>query len=124
MIIKDGTLRQFSPIPEGQDQYSMEFIGAWDAIKLREDEETATIGVTRKTPPQLINRLSNFHHTDINFICLETGELSAWLSGKMGEAVREPRENGEKQDNSRLSLDKLANDAPVINLVNSICIEG
>ena len=125
MSIKNGSLRQFATIPEGQDQYSMEFIGAWDAIKLREDEKNATIGITRKTPIDVINRLSNFHRKEITFISLETGELSAWLSGKMGEvSVRDGRENGEDRNDSRLSLDNLANDAPVINLVNSICIEG
>ncbi|MDR0709657.1 MAG: GspE/PulE family protein [Spirochaetaceae bacterium] len=125
MNIKDGSLRQFTPIPEGQNQYPVEFIGAWDAIKLREDEKNAIVGITRKTPPDVINRLLNFHRKEITFISLETGELSAWLSGKMGEAaVRDGRENGEERGSSRLSLDKLANDAPVINLVNSICIEG
>ncbi|MDR2784750.1 MAG: GspE/PulE family protein [Treponema sp.] len=125
MSIKNGSLRQFTPIPEGQDQYSVEFIGTWDAIKLREDEKNVTIGITRKTPLDVVNRLLNFHRKEITFISLETGELSAWLSGKMGEvSVRDGRENGEERTGSRLSLDKLANDAPVINLVNSICIEG
>ncbi|MDR1410839.1 MAG: GspE/PulE family protein [Spirochaetaceae bacterium] len=125
MNIQNGNLREFAPVPEGQDQYTPEFIGAWDAIKLREDDKSATIGITKKTPPGALNRLCNFHRKDINFIRLETGELSAWLSGKMGEAsARDGRERGEARNNSRLSLDKLANDAPVINLVNSVCIGG
>ncbi|MDR0451790.1 MAG: GspE/PulE family protein [Treponema sp.] len=125
MNIPSGSLGQFAPIPEGQDQYPVEFIGAWDAIKLREDDKSATIGITKKTPPGVLNRLSNFHRKDLAFVSLETGELSAWLSGKMGEAsARDGRESGDDRGNSRLSLDKLANDAPVINLVNSICIGG
>jgi general secretion pathway protein E/type IV pilus assembly protein PilB len=125
MNIQNGSLRRFAPVPEGHNQYPVEFIGAWDAIKLREDDKSITIGITKKTPPDVINKLLNFHRKSITFTCLETGELSAWLSGKMGEvSAREGRESAEDEAGSRLSLDKLANDAPVINLVNSICIEG
>jgi general secretion pathway protein E/type IV pilus assembly protein PilB len=116
-------LARYAPLPEGPDQYPAEFIGANGVIKLREKDDLVTVGVTGKATEKTKNLLRNFHRAEIVFIELEGAELSAWLSGKLGEAGGGEGAARGSGDGS-LSLDLPANDAPVINLVNSICIEG
>ncbi|MDR3336534.1 MAG: GspE/PulE family protein [Treponema sp.] len=119
----NAVLRQYFPLPGGTDQYSPEFIESNGVIKLREESERIIIGITEKTNEETKNALLNFHHKPAAFVELDGAELSAWLGSIMGEADTADAE-GEGTADSRVLLDKLANDAPVINLVNSICIEG
>jgi type II secretory ATPase GspE/PulE/Tfp pilus assembly ATPase PilB-like protein len=117
-------LSRYAPLPEGDEQYPAAFIEAQGAIKLAEGPERVTVGVTGKVTALTRNLLRNYHGKVIEYVPLEGSELSAWLSAKMGEAAgaRSPQAGG--TGDGSLSLDRLANDAPVINLVNSICIEG
>jgi general secretion pathway protein E/type IV pilus assembly protein PilB len=115
------SLEDFEPIPEGSSQYPIEFIEARGLIKLREDENTVEIGFTEKAEEADKNGLRNFHKKTVVFLPLDPAELSAFLGNKMG--YEKPERAGDPRDQALL-LDKLANDAPVVNLVNSLCIEG
>ncbi|GHV73390.1 hypothetical protein AGMMS49940_06920 [Spirochaetia bacterium] len=116
------SMNDYNPIPEGSSQYPIEFIDARGLIKLREDENRVEIGFTEKAEECVKNSLYNFHQKPVVFIPIDAAELSAFLGNKMGEAAADEKKNIPADD--RVLLDKLANDAPVINLVNSICIEG
>jgi general secretion pathway protein E/type IV pilus assembly protein PilB len=117
-------LARYVPLPEEPDQYPVEFIKEQGVIKLKEEKDSVTVGADvggGKNTEMIKNLLHNYHRKAIAFVELENGELSAWLSDKLGAA----ESGGESAaGDGSLSLDQLANDAPVINLVNAICIEG
>jgi general secretion pathway protein E/type IV pilus assembly protein PilB len=102
----------------------MEFIEKQGCIKLLEEDHRIIIGFSEKAGKDIKTNLCNFHKKEVSFVPIDGAELSAYLGNKLGEIKGGgKREQSLLQDN-RLLLDKLANDAPVINLVNSICIDG
>jgi general secretion pathway protein E/type IV pilus assembly protein PilB len=115
-------MKEFLPLPEGADQYPLEFIEERGAIKLRETGDRLTVGLTDKAGDETRQLLRNYHKKEIIFKAVDTAALSGYLGNKMGEAA--PGERADPASDDRVLLDKLANDAPIINLVNSICIEG
>ncbi|MDR3124255.1 MAG: GspE/PulE family protein [Treponema sp.] len=117
------SMEEFGPIPEGSSQYPIEFIEERGLIKLREDENAVEIGFTEKADEAAKNSLRNFHRKSVVFMPLDPAELSAFLGNKMGNE-KEELKSGADQSGQTVLLDKLANDAPIINLVNSICIDG
>jgi type II secretory ATPase GspE/PulE/Tfp pilus assembly ATPase PilB-like protein len=124
MIQAKGILGRYGLLPEGPDQYPVEFINFNGAVKLREDEDSVEIGITEKERPETRAVLRNFHKKHIEFIPMDGAELSAYLGNRMGETGSTEKDPSPSAADDRVLLDKLANDAPVINLVNSICIEG
>jgi general secretion pathway protein E/type IV pilus assembly protein PilB len=124
------SMEDFGPIPEGASQYPIEFIEERGLIKLREDENVVEIGFTEKASEADKTSLGNFHKKPVVFIPLERAELSAFLGNKRGDDKQDAPgrsgslEGGADRTNQVALLDKLANDAPVVNLVNSICIDG
>jgi general secretion pathway protein E/type IV pilus assembly protein PilB len=124
MSSKTATLGMFLPLPEGSDQYPVEFIESRGVIKLGEEPDRVIIGITEKTTEETRNSLANFHHKPIVFMEIDMMELSAYLGNKLGEADSEEKRNSDTAADDLLFLDRLANDAPIVNLVNSICIDG
>jgi general secretion pathway protein E/type IV pilus assembly protein PilB len=116
-------LQNYLPLPEGEHQYAIEFIETQGVIKLREEEDRVILGITEKATAETKSRLALFHRKDLEWVELDAMDLSAYLGNKLGEAVP-GEQDGEGPGDDRVLLDKLANDAPIINLVNSICIEG
>lgn len=116
------TLMDYDPLPVGDQQYSLEFIEANGLIKLKEDESSVTIGVTgdRET---LIEELRRFHKKSVLVIQIEKNDLSSYLARRLSPDSAH-KSNEEINCEERHKLDKLANDAPVINLVNSILMDG
>jgi general secretion pathway protein E/type IV pilus assembly protein PilB len=121
-----AAISSYRPLPEGAEQYPLEFIESQGAIKLAENslgkETGVTIGITEKTTQEAKQRLRFFHKQEVRFVEIDPMELSAYLSGRLGEI--EGGDQKEAEGGDPLLLDRLANDAPVINLVNSICIDG
>lgn len=118
------SLDEYSPLPEGSFQYPIEFIESSGAIKIAEDSERVTVALTEKANQATVSTIRKFHKQPVTFFAVNSVELSAYLGKKMGEtnASEQKAENTDGDD--REQLDKLANDAPIVNLVNSICIEG
>ncbi len=118
-------LAAFSPLPDGDGQYPMEFIEARGVIKLGEEEELVSIGLTEKADAAVVASMRSFHRKPVAFYRIDASELSAYLGKKLGE--ERPTETGTaqaKEDGDRLLLDKLANDAPIVNLVNALCMDA
>jgi general secretion pathway protein E/type IV pilus assembly protein PilB len=128
--MKPVSMEDFSPIPEGSSQYPIEFIEEQGLIKLREDEKGVEVGCTEKADEAAKNSLRSFHKKPVVFVPLDPAELSAFLGNRLGDEQRESaegppdRKDATGRTGQAVLLDRLANDAPIVNLVNSICIEG
>jgi len=117
-----AALAEFLPIPEGDGQYPLEYIEANSAIKLREDAAGVLVGVCDPVDAAVVSCLEGFHGRPVSFRSIERSELSAYLGRRL--AAQEDRAAAVTDDEERLLLDRLANDAPIVNLVNSILIEA
>jgi general secretion pathway protein E len=121
------SLETFSHIPEDSQQYPAEFIEATGAIILAVSETDVTVGITEKTSPDVIATIRTFHSVPVTFVTIQQMELSSWLGRKFGEGSKEKITSDTKKTKSNedtMLLDKLANDAPTVNMVNSICIDA
>ena len=114
-----ATIDSFLNIPTDNVQYSYKFIENSNALVLDASDSRIIVGVTENTSSEVIATLSSYHNVPVDFVIIPQVELSSWLGKQLGE--------DDKQESIRIShkvqnsLDKIANDAPTINLVNSIC---
>lgn len=117
------TLDDFKPLPDGENQYPLEYMENYSVIKLREDEKIVYIGLCNPDNLTLLENLKNFHKKDTVFYEIDKSELAAYLGEKLSTVSEDDRGKDVYID-EKILLDKLANDAPIVNLVNSIMIEG
>jgi len=117
-----AALSDFFPLPENCNQYSLEYIENNSVIKLFEDEIHIKIGIAVENA-QLEENLRSFHEKDTKFYIIEKNDLAAYLAKKLSSGENDSSNNFAAGDERHL-LDKLANDAPVINLVNSLIIDA
>ena len=117
------SIADFKPLPEADNQYPLEYVEKYSVIKLKENEDTVYIGICSTGDNALIENLRNFHKKRIVFYEVDKSELAGYLGEKLSLS---DEGSGSRQvlDNEKLLLDKLANDAPIINLVNSVMIEA
>lgn len=116
------SIENFTNIPKDSHQYSYEFINTNNAIVLEITENKITVGITENTNQELLPTIENFHSVPVEFVTIPQVELSSWLGKQLGE---ETKTNDKKQTtDDKNFIDKIANDAPTINLVNSICIDA
>lgn len=123
--VENNSIEEFLNIPYGEEQYSYEFIEKNHVIVLDLTPNEITVGLTENTDEDIISMIVGFHTQKVRFINIKQVELTSWLGKKMGESddkVSEAISGEHTQD--RTLIDKMANDAPTINLVNSICIDA
>jgi type II secretory ATPase GspE/PulE/Tfp pilus assembly ATPase PilB-like protein len=118
-----ASLADFSPLPEGSAQYSLAFIEAQGAIKLREKDGELLIGLKAEADAAIADTLANYHRRlKVGFRAVDASELAAYLGSKGAEGL--PAGEGARGGAGRIALDRHESDAPIVNLVNSLCIEG
>ncbi|AFG37889.1 GspE/PulE family protein [Spirochaeta africana] len=119
-------IQDYLPLPSSQ--YPERFVIHNGAIKLQDDVRGVTIGLTNPQDSELRCRLENYHaavpHSPprIHFAGIDAAELTAYLGSRCPEYLNSPGDDDPGNDADL--LDRLANDAPIVNLVNSILIEG
>lgn len=116
-------LDDFFPLPEHAAQYTVDFMESRGAIKLREEEDQVLVGISSEEDPGLESAIRKFHRKKVVFFRIDRMELAAYLGKRLSDddALGSTETDGADE---KLLLDKLANDAPVVNLVNSICIDA
>ncbi len=117
------SIDDFKPISDDGNQYPIEFMENYSVIKLKEDEEVVYIGICNPNNLTLLEDLINFHKKKVIFCKIEKSELAGYLGEKMSKVNASKAEKSIHLD-EKILIDKLANDAPTVNLVNSIMIEG
>ena len=122
--MKSVSLDDFAPLPVGPDQYPLEYIEAKAAIKLKEEETRVHVGLAADAERGTLLSLKNFHgEKEVLFYRVDRVELAAYVGKRASDDVSAGPKSA-AADTDRLLLDKLANDAPIVNLVNSICIDA
>jgi general secretion pathway protein E/type IV pilus assembly protein PilB len=118
------SLSSYNAIPEGEDQYSAEYCEKNEVLKLSENDHCVEIGVTEATPRTTMETLLRFHRAkEVIFCTIDKIDLVSHL-GNNASSLSSPDAPTVLQSDERLLLDKLANDAPIVNLVNTLCIDA
>jgi type II secretory ATPase GspE/PulE/Tfp pilus assembly ATPase PilB-like protein len=107
------------PLPFGDRQYPIEFVEQYGAIKLSEDESSVVVGLVHPDDEVLRARLEDYHGKPIETFAVDRTELSSYLSRYLGE-----EEGAMAGPDDRVGIDELANDAPVVNFVNGLLLDG
>ena len=122
-LFEKVTLTSYVPLPEGGEQYPLEYIENNRAIKLLEAEQSVIVGICDPDNRELLDNLRLFHRKEIIFKQVDSSELAGYLGKRLSaERLDDGRDHAAVTD--PLLLDKLASDAPIVNLVNSIMIEA
>ncbi|MDR2943307.1 MAG: GspE/PulE family protein [Treponema sp.] len=105
------------------EQYSREFIGRRGAIKIRETPNEVHIAITDGKDDKLRHDLENYHnHKKIVFFGISKAELATFIGETTAIA---PVVTGAAQEKDRfIALDAITEGAPVVNIINAICIEA
>lgn len=122
MGMQDVLLADFFPLLEGKDQYPLEFIENNYVIKLKEEQDSVFIGVCDSNNLQLLEMLKSFHEKEVRFLGLAKNDLSIYIGKKMADIGI--NDSFDIMTDDRILLDRLANDAPIVNLVNSMILEA
>jgi general secretion pathway protein E/type IV pilus assembly protein PilB len=120
---KQHSLARFMPLPEPDGQYPLEYIEAHSVIKLKEDEKEVVVGVCDPRDKAILQYLTSFHDKPVQFFRIDRTELAAYLGKRLSTLETEPSRDV-AIDDERILLDRLAHDAPIVNLVNSLMIEA
>lgn len=116
------SISDYLPLPDGKIQYGTDFIETHSSIVLETDETSVTIGICSTDNVGLMEILAHFHDKKIIYRKIDHDELSEYL-GKLHSGLSDKNLSSDI-GKEKLTLDKIANDAPVINFVNSTIIEG
>ncbi len=117
------SMSSFFPLPTGKDQYTHEFIKNRSAVVLRQGKMSVTVGVCDPADKELRDILNRYHKKSIVYKKLEHNDFTEYLS-KLYSGFDI---NGMYHNNTAdkiLKIDKVEDDAPAINFVNSIVLEG
>jgi general secretion pathway protein E/type IV pilus assembly protein PilB len=118
------SIDDFKPCFDEKTQYPLEFMENYSVIKLKESDDAVHVGLCDPKNHALIENLMNFHKKKIVFYEVDKSELSSYLGGQLSKYTAADRGAGALNKEEQLILDKLANDAPIVNLVNSVMIDA
>jgi len=113
-------LSEYRPLPEGPDQFPLEFVENRKALRLGVRDGILLVGVVDPDDILLQEELQHFLRQPMQFMPIAAQELAEYLGGVMSHS-------GHLEDlgvSEKTLLDKLANDAPIVNLANTILLEG
>jgi general secretion pathway protein E len=113
-------LTDYAPLPEGSNQFPLEFIESRGAIRLAQGEGRILVGLIDEDDALLKAELRHFFSAPLAFEAVDRQELAEFL----GRQFSQVQSKGCAEASEKLRLDKLASDAPVVNLVNNILMEG
>jgi len=123
MAINPVSLKDYHPFPPLEEQYPVEFMEKRKVIKLHTRKDgSIIIGLGIPDDELLKEELQDFHQTQCEFVKIDNDELAAYLSKELSR--QNEGEYDTKESASVIQLDKLANDAPIVNLVNNLFIEA
>lgn len=103
-------------------QYSRDFIRANGAIKKNETNLTVSVVITPDCKKSTRDYLTEFHSPKtIEFIEVSRQDFASFIGG---QSVRDVAVAAEPRTQGALVLDSITKDAPIINIINAICIDA
>jgi len=116
------SLEDFSPLPSGKDQYPVDFSQENRAVKLAETEAEVTVGLCDPESASILSTLRLFHRKKLTVRALDPTEFASWIGKSRGRSEIDQAIASDEDDS--VALDRIANDAPVVNYVNGLIIDA
>jgi general secretion pathway protein E/type IV pilus assembly protein PilB len=105
-------------------QYPREFIIRRGAVKLAEEEEILRVAVVDGCDKNIYEFLEGYHlPKKVLFFSVSKAEFASFI-GESSETELFRVNNIDDTNNTAFTLDAIAKDAPVINIINALCIEA
>ena len=120
--MKSAVLADYFPLPEGDLQLNEDYIEFNQAIALSHEQDKVLVGVCSTDGESLGDELKTYFKKDIDFLKINISELMRYIGKQDG--LSENESNNGQVLMTRNQLDKIANDAPTINLVNRIIMDA
>ena len=113
----------YLPLPQEVSQFSLDFIEHNHIIKLHENTDSVTIGTVAEALDPNMERILKqiLQSKEILIVQIDQDDLTSFISRELSH---EQGISSDSENLSRLEIDQIANDAPIINLVNSLLIDG
>ncbi|MCL2793559.1 MAG: GspE/PulE family protein [Spirochaetaceae bacterium] len=103
------------------NQYPREFISNTGAIKISEDEVQVCVAVVEGSNQSAYDYIEGFHlPKKIKFYNITKSDFAAFIGNTTNVVAKE----SVRVKTDRFNLDDIAHDAPIVNIINSICIEA
>lgn len=119
--IERVSLEKYYPLPEGDAQFPFEYCEANGALVLERKDGGATVGVCDPGSDGLIESLKSVLGRATVFCRVDRSEFSSWL----GSRTALPGASGTMEGkDDRVALDRMANDTPIVNFLNSVLIDA
>lgn len=122
------SIKDFQPIPSNDDQFPSSFIQQCGALILKSNSERHIVGLTRTSDMALqweiqrYFRVARNDNREAEFVDIDNGELASLIHQQAGNKFT--GFESDQADASDEALDRLANNAPIVNLVNSIILDA
>ena len=117
------TLKNFKFNSAFGEQYGREFINHRGAVKISETADEIHIAISDAGNTQLLHDLENFHvPKKVVFSSISKSELATFIGDTASIEVAQSNTKYEKE--SSIALDAISEGAPVVNIINAICIEA
>ena len=120
--------REFISIKEnifdlaGAGQYPREFMSSRGAIKISENESEVSVAIVEGSNQSAYDYIEGFHlPKKIKFYSLTRSDFASFIGSTTNV---EAGENCKAKSCDQFKLDDIAHDAPIVNIINSICIEA
>ncbi len=127
MIRKENSpyvsIQDYIPLPSGEFQYSRYFMETRLAVVLEHAENHIISGICDTEDTELMETLRHYHGVEISFKKILREDLFEYL-GKLHSSRLTDGIPDKRTDEGKLLLDEITDNAPVINLVNSIIMEA
>jgi general secretion pathway protein E/type IV pilus assembly protein PilB len=116
------SLRNFSFLPDFGAQYTREFISTTGALKIRETDKEIYVGLVEGSDQSLVRYLEGFHlPKTVFFHTITKADFAEYIGGTTEVSLQ--GESARPEDRI-IDIDTVKQDAPVVNIINSICIEA
>ncbi len=117
------SLQKFTFTSTAGQQYPREFISHRGVVKLFEDEEGVRIAVVDGSGDDIFEYLEGYHlPKKVTFCSVSKSEFATFIGETT--SIEPPVQTADQARNHYFTLDTITQDAPVINIINSICIEA
>ncbi|MGI9256455.1 MAG: GspE/PulE family protein, partial [Salinispira sp.] len=121
-------LESFENIPHGSEQFPEGFIEHRGALILNRTDARIIVGLTNDSDIALREEIGQFFQfqgiddLSLNFELISNADLARFIHKKIREELHD--QSGRAQLSEQNAVDKLANNAPIINLVNGIILDA
>lgn len=117
------TLGDWEPLPTAGVQYSVDYMAHERAVLLREDQECVHVGIgDQRQDPPTAEPFGVVHEKPIRFYLLDDDEITRYIARLASEDGLPGTEASGAP--TELELDRLAHDAPIVNLVNALVLQA